>query len=92
MRLGYLLCAPRYTVPQDDEEKAPEGDEVVVVAVGRVVQTWLSWLDVTRFFSLTIESFLGNNNTSFKIESRFNFAREMAIRVFTKGVPIFESG
>ena len=45
----YLLRAPRYTVPQDDEEKAPEEDEEVVVAVGRVVQTWLSSLDITNF-------------------------------------------
>jgi hypothetical protein len=46
----YLLRAPRYIVPQGDEEKAPEEDEeVVVVAVGRVVQTWLSSLDITNF-------------------------------------------
>jgi hypothetical protein len=45
----YILRAPQYTVPQDDEEKAPEEDEKEVVAVGRVVQTWLSSLDITNF-------------------------------------------
>jgi hypothetical protein len=45
----FLLRAPRYTVPQDDEEKAPVEDEEEVVAVDRVVQTWLSSLDITNF-------------------------------------------
>jgi hypothetical protein len=45
-----------------------------------------------KFYSLRTESFVGSNKISFKKNIGSDLEGETAIRVFTKGVLIFESG